>query len=386
MTIPAVPGAEDVAYLEIHELSKTIGTRRVLSGVTFSVSRGSITSVLGPSGSGKSTLLRLVAGLERPDSGEIWCNAEAYDIHEASYRRPPYQRDLGMVFQDFGLWPHMTVMDHALFPLWSRRKRRLLTLSKEEIRRQAWRVLELFHIADLAFRRPHELSGGQQQRVAFARAVAASPGLILLDEAFSALDPQLRQSVRDDLLSVLRKRGSTVLNVTHDQDEAMAISDTVVVLHEGNVMQVGSPADLYERPAHEFVARFIGSGLLVPVRRDGESRLILPDGRRIAWSGVNDKALAHGYLVLRPEDIHLVDSPPGDWVGSVVRQTRKVGRWELLVNVPEIGLVTLFHHRAIAIGQKVHLVLAVTEVHVIPRTENLEHPSFKEGNLCRPSV
>jgi sulfate transport system ATP-binding protein len=232
--------------IEIRNVKKRFGTFTALDDVSLEIPAGSLTAVLGPSGSGKSTLLRVVAGLERPDSGEILLAGED------ATRLSPQRRDVGFVFQHYAAFKHMTVRDNVGFAL-SIRKR-----PKQEIRERVDELLELVQLQGFGDRYPSRLSGGQRQRMALARALAAKPEVLLLDEPFGALDARVRAELRDWLRRLHEEVHVTTVFVTHDQEEAMEVSDRVAVLNHGRLEQVGSPADLYDRPASEFVLRFLG--------------------------------------------------------------------------------------------------------------------------------
>jgi sulfate/thiosulfate transport system ATP-binding protein len=232
--------------IEIRNVTKRFGSFLALDDVSLEIPEGSLTAVLGPSGSGKSTLLRIVAGLERPDSGEILLSGED------ATRVAPQRRDVGFVFQHYAAFKHMTVRDNVGFAL-SIRKR-----PKKEIRERVDELLELVQLQGFADRYPSRLSGGQRQRMALARALAAKPQVLLLDEPFGALDARVRAELRDWLRRLHEEVHVTTVFVTHDQEEAMEVSDRVAVLDHGQLEQVGSPAELYDRPASEFVLRFLG--------------------------------------------------------------------------------------------------------------------------------
>jgi len=235
--------------LSISNLSKTFGRVDVLRGVSFEAPEGSVTAVLGPSGQGKTTLLRLIAGFERVDAGRI--EIDGILVGSPQVHARPDRRGVGIVPQEGALFPHLTVAGNIGFGV---------------PRGSHARVAEMIHLVGLdgmADRRPSEISGGQQQRVALARALAPTPHLVLLDEPFSALDAGLRAGIRDEVIGILRRTGTTTLLVTHDQEEAMSIADHVVVLLGGVVAQQGSPADIYDHPASVEVARFIGDANLL---------------------------------------------------------------------------------------------------------------------------
>lgn len=358
-------------YLTLQNISKRFGENEVLSNVSFAVEEGEFVSVLGRSGSGKSTLLRIVAGLTVPNTGTVACDNVLYYSADLAVSCPIAERDIGMVFQDFGLWPHLTVLEHVTFPLWSRKRKGRLDDSKREIEAKAMRALEMFQMEAFVKKRPHELSGGQQQRVAFARAVVSRPNLVLLDEAFSALDPQLRSEVRQELVSILREHRMTVLSVTHDQEEAMSISDKILVLQQGLPLQFGTPEEIYERPASRDVATFIGKGRMAAVR-EANGVVCFEDGQelRLSSAGPARKELANAYLLIRPESLRIErgDDTGAEhvvWRGIIKRQTALIGRTELCVAVDSIGDLLVYDNRRYAAGDVVQLVLQIDRPHLI---------------------
>jgi len=235
--------------IEVRNVTKRFGSFVALDDVSLEIPEGSLTAVLGPSGSGKSTLLRIVAGLESPDSGEVLLSGED------ATRLAPQRRDVGFVFQHYAAFKHMTVRDNVGFAL-SIRKR-----SKQEIRERVDELLELVQLQGFADRYPSRLSGGQRQRMALARALAAKPRVLLLDEPFGALDARVRAELRDWLRRLHEEVHVTTVFVTHDQEEAMEVADRVAVLDHARLEQVGAPADLYDAPASEFVMRFVGDAV-----------------------------------------------------------------------------------------------------------------------------
>jgi spermidine/putrescine transport system ATP-binding protein len=238
--------------------------------LSLSIAPGEFFSLLGPSGSGKSTTLRLIAGFEQPDAGRIWLQGR--DLTEA----PPHRRPVNTVFQSYALFPHLTVWDNVAFGPRSQR------LAPPQIRHRVGEILEVVRLADLARRRPHELSGGQQQRVALARALVNAPAALLLDEPLSALDPDLRRTMRSELQRIQRELGITFLLVTHDREEALSLSDRLAVLHQGRLEQVGTPRQLYNRPASSVVATFLGAANLLPDGSSGGLRLLRPERLRLS--------------------------------------------------------------------------------------------------------
>jgi iron(III) transport system ATP-binding protein len=248
--------------LQVIDLEKRFSTQddvvRALDGVSFAVPEGSLFTLLGASGSGKTTTLRTIAGLERPDAGRIEIDdIVVFDGSRALFV-PPNKRDLGMVFQSYAIWPHMTVFDNVAFPLRVKRKGRV------EIRAAVEHTLGLMNMEHLAKRSATLLSGGQQQRLALARAIVGNPRLLLLDEPLSNLDAKLRERMRFELKRLQVETGITTIYVTHDQMEALALSDEIALMHEGRIVQQASPAAIYNAPASAYVADFIGSTNLLP--------------------------------------------------------------------------------------------------------------------------
>ncbi len=294
-----------MALLTLAHLTKRFGPDRApaVEGLTLSVEPGQILALLGPSGCGKTTTLRLIAGFEHPDAGQVVIGGRLMADGDRGTSVPPEARGVGVVFQDYALFPHLSVEDNVGFGLHpSPRERR-----RERVRS----VLDLVGLLTFASRYPHELSGGQQQRVAVARALAPAPTLILLDEPFSNLDADLRAQMRDEVEKVLRGTGTTAVFVTHDQEEAFAIADVVGVLDEGRLEQLAPPETIYHHPATPFVAEFVGAadflpGLVTPegiVTEVGVFRNV--EGRE---PGENVK------VMIRPDDITFVPAPDGEAV------------------------------------------------------------------------
>ncbi|AUH51683.1 putative 2-aminoethylphosphonate ABC transporter ATP-binding protein [Chromobacterium sp. ATCC 53434] len=243
-------------HLSAHALTRRFGAFTALDAVSLSIRKGEFVCLLGPSGCGKTTLLRLIAGLDLPDAGAIHLSGR--DITRAA----PASRDYGIVFQSYALFPNLTVADNISYGLRPRRDR-------EGHARRVRELLDIVGLAGADGRYPSQLSGGQQQRVALARALATSPGLLLLDEPLSALDARVRDKLREELKGLQRRLGVTTLMVTHDQEEALAIADRVVVMNAGRIEQVGTPSEIYRRPASRFVAEFVGDANWLPATRLG---------------------------------------------------------------------------------------------------------------------
>ena len=247
MNMNQPPATGPRVRVDIRGVSLAFGTTQVLREISLTVEPGEFFALLGPSGCGKSTLLRLIAGFNQAQSGSV--TIDGADITGT----PPWRRDIGMVFQNYALWPHMTVAQNVAFGLEERR------LPRAEIARKTAAALELVGLQDYGQRRPNQLSGGQQQRVAVARTIAIEPKVLLLDEPLSNLDAKLRVHMRTELLALQRKLGITTIFVTHDQEEALSISDRVAVLDRGVIQQVGTPMDLFDQPLNRFIAGFVGT-------------------------------------------------------------------------------------------------------------------------------
>jgi putative spermidine/putrescine transport system ATP-binding protein len=236
-----------LSYLELVDLSKAYGSARAVEGINLQIAAGEFVSLLGPSGCGKSTTLRMIAGLETPSGGAVRLAGE--DITH----RPVNRRSFGLVFQNYALFPNLTVTDNVAFGL------RIARLPRPEIERRVAEMLALIKMGDLGHRYPHQLSGGQQQRVALARALAIRPRLLLLDEPLSALDAKIREDLRVEIRAIQRQLGITTIYVTHDQEEALSLSDRIVVMRQGHIDQIGTPDEIYNAPATGFVASFVGA-------------------------------------------------------------------------------------------------------------------------------
>ena len=239
-----------MANLTIKNVTKAFGENVVLKEFNQTIGDGEFITLLGPSGCGKTTMLRMIAGFEKPTTGEILIGDKVVSSDKVFV--PPEKRDIGMVFQSYAVWPHMTVFDNVAYPLTIQKKK------KDEIKQNVERVLEIVHLSQYRDRIPSQLSGGQQQRVALARALVAHPQLLLLDEPLSNLDAKLRETMRFEIKEIQEKLGITVVYVTHDQTEAMAMSDRIILINRGMIQQVASPAEIYNHPANQFVADFLG--------------------------------------------------------------------------------------------------------------------------------
>lgn len=275
-----------------------------LEALTIEVARGEFFTFLGPSGCGKSTALRCIAGLESPDSGRISIGDRVIFDSNSNVQIPPHRRDYAMVFQSYAIWPHMSVFENVAFPL------RVQRLPENEIRSRTRQALELVGLGEAHDRSATLLSGGQQQRVALARAVVRNARLLLLDEPLSNLDAELRVAMRHELRQLQRRLGVTTIYVTHDQDEALSLSDRIALMRGGRVVELGTPDQLYFRPRDPFTARFIGNADLKPariVRRDRDvAELETPIGTISASAGGVDPGVSDVMLMVRPEHIEIL--------------------------------------------------------------------------------
>jgi iron(III) transport system ATP-binding protein len=289
---------------------------RAVDGVSFSVERGKFFTLLGPSGCGKSTTLRCIAGLEATDAGRIEVGGRLVTSDKPKVMVPPDQRRIGMVFQSYAIWPHMTVYDNVAFPL--RAARRRMHLSRQEVRTRVMESLERVRLSEFASRLATKLSGGQQQRLALARALVGDPNLLLLDEPLSNLDASLREAMRTELRTLQRETGVTTLYVTHDQTEALSMSNVVAVMKDGQIVQSGSPREIYRRPATQFVATFVGRTNMLQakvLRGDGTDSTFTLETGLGTIEAICPEGVALGDTVavsIRPEDIRLhVERPAG---------------------------------------------------------------------------
>ncbi len=306
--------------IKLINLTKVFGKVTAVDHINLEVEDGEFVTLLGPSGCGKTTTLRMIAGLEVPTDGEIYIGERLVSSAAKKIFVPPEKRNIGMVFQNYAVWPHMTVFDNVAYPL------KIKKMPKDEIRRRVMDMLRLVHLEGMENRYPHQLSGGQQQRVALARALVMEPDILLLDEPLSNLDAKLREEMRFEIRSIQQKLGITVVYVTHDQSEAMAMSDRIAVMNRGRIHQVGSPYEIYKYPADSFVAGFIGLANFikpdkVEITSDKASVEIFNHQLRLQVAPPL-KETGEPVLVVRPMDIDVYSKPvPGSVRGKVKRST-----------------------------------------------------------------
>jgi ABC-type Fe3+/spermidine/putrescine transport system ATPase subunit len=327
-TTTGEPDADAARFLSVRGVTKRFGETTAVDDVSIDIARGQLVSFVGPSGCGKTTLLRMVAGFAAQDEGTLTLDGEVID------GLPPEKRPTGMVFQAYALFPHLTVAENVGYGLSVR------GVPKEKRTQQVRDALDMVHLRGMDDRKPRELSGGQQQRVALARALVLRPKLLLLDEPLSNLDAKLRIIMRDEIRRLKDELDLTVIFVTHDQDEALSISDRLVVLSEGRVQQLGPPQEIYQRPANEFVATFMGEANLIPgtLRRGDVAGEQLLDAGEFSFPVTLDGLEVDGRLqaVVRPEHLEVDDSAS---VGARVVSSAYHGRF--VRYVVEVGGLTL---------------------------------------------
>jgi iron(III) transport system ATP-binding protein len=301
-----------MAHVNLSSISKHFDSTVAVDHLSLEAQNGEFVSLLGPSGCGKTTTLRMIAGFIEPTAGSIEIGGNIFSEPEKRIFIPPERRKLGMVFQSYAVWPHMNVFKNIAYPL------RVRKFAKSEIKKRVSKVAEQVKMPELLARYPSQLSGGQQQRVALARALVAEPRVLLLDEPLSNLDAKLREEMRLEIKELQRRLGITIIFVTHDQEEAMVLSDRIAVMKDGRILQVGAPRDIYEKPADEFVARFIGAANMLPIEAEtghvvNDPEFILPvDGRT-------------GFAVVRPEDVEVRQESCSGFVSMEVQTSMFLG-------------------------------------------------------------
>lgn len=358
---------EQQPVLQLSGVSKLFGNVRAVDNISLDVREGEVLTLLGPSGCGKTTTLRMVIGLERCTSGEISYEGKLVDSSTQGLHVPTHKRNMGMVFQSYAIWPHMTVFENIAYPLRVRHEKGPV------VREEVNRAIDLVGLSGLGDRPATMLSGGQQQRVALARALVFHPRLLLLDEPFSNLDARLREQMRTEVKQLQRRLGITVLFVTHDQLEALSLSDRIAIMHQGSVQQVGPPDELYRRPASPIVRDFLGRTILLHARAAGGSPplVTLDDGSKLVC-GLGDTDLAAGEectLAIRPEYVEVTDgagNAPSNSLTGVLETLLFAGdHYEANLR---IGPETIQVHPSASgnwsEGQKVRLVLPAEHLQV----------------------
>jgi iron(III) transport system ATP-binding protein len=355
-----------LAHVELKNLCKLYGKTVAVDGVDLDIAKGEFMTLLGPSGCGKTTTLRMIAGLIEPTDGEIRVGGKLLSSPGTKVV-PPEKRNMGMVFQSFAVWPHMSVFENVAFPLHN------LKMSKDEIRKRVHAALELVKLAGLEDRYPSHLSGGQQQRVALARAMAVEPDILLFDEPLSNLDAKLREEMRFELKEIQRRIGVTSIYVTHDQAEAMAISDRIAVMSRGKIKQIGTPCEIYDSPQDPFTAEFIGLANHLPGKVTSESVVTLTSQEELAIDGFIASRVGTEVLVsIRPHNIR-VKKIDGEGKGTrneltgVVEKVSYLGdRVDYRIGIGEKALrVQTEPGKIYAEGTKVLLVFPPDKISVI---------------------
>lgn len=318
--------------LRVYDIHKSFGNIVALCGVSFEVSKGEIAAILGPSGCGKSTLLMIIAGLEKPEQGEIfWDDRTLKDI-------PPHLRSFGLMFQDYALFPHLNVFDNIAFGL------RMMGLNTKEIQERVMQMLDLINLRHFEERNVNTLSGGEQQRVALARALAPQPRLLMLDEPLGSIDRTLREQLLVDLRRILRHMRQTALYVTHDQEEAFTISDRVILMNAGKVEQIGSPQEIYRHPSSQFVARFLGlTNIFV-------GKVICQEGKYFAHTSIGVLPIQQTtkdtvILLLRPDVAHLDGTGEYLLSGAIQDISFRGGQYRIIFSVKGNSLIFDFPSR-----------------------------------------
>jgi putative spermidine/putrescine transport system ATP-binding protein/spermidine/putrescine transport system ATP-binding protein len=361
-----------VSAVSLSNIVKRFGDYTAVHQMSLDIEEGSFVTLLGPSGCGKTTTLRMIAGLLDPSEGEI--SIKGKRVNDV----PIHKRNLGLVFQNYALFPHKTVADNVAFGLNYR------NVGKEEARRKVAEALELVQLPDLGARYPKELSGGQQQRIALARAIVIEPDVLLLDEPLSALDANLREDMRVELKRIQQSIGVTTVFVTHDQTEALAMSDQIIVMSEGRVEQIGAPEEVYNTPATEFVAQFLGASNLLSAKctavEGGEVQLDLPSFPRIVIPGKRAPGVAGPgpvRLVIRAEKLHL--QPAGSAaegmlsVDAIVENVDYQGqsaRYFLRVGDHQMQAINMIEDHPFAAGAKVALRFRAKDCAALPVESN----------------
>ena len=351
-----------MVFIEIRNLFKSFKDVIAVNHIQLEVNKGEMLTLLGPSGCGKTTTLRCIAGLEKPEEGEIVIDGKAM-LSQGFV--PPSKRGIGMVFQNYAVWPHMKVFNNIVYGL------KIERISRQKIKERAQQVVSLVGLKGLEDRYPAQLSGGQQQRVALARALVSNPKVLLLDEPLSNLDAKLREELRFEIKSLVRRMGITAVYVTHDQAEAMVISDRIAVMNSGNIVQIGTPQEIYKNPVNKFVADFIGTMNFI----SGKVVEVLPDTQTVYVStGFSDRMVcmtpdstvvspgAQIYASIRPEDVQVFTEPLQDrdnvFKGTIAHKAYLGNFLFFFVKVNETMIrVQVAHHLPQEEGQELYLFL-----------------------------
>ncbi|HDK28027.1 MAG TPA: ABC transporter ATP-binding protein [Candidatus Atribacteria bacterium] len=342
-----------MAQVILKNLTKVFDNFTAVKNFSARVEDGKFITLLGPSGCGKTTTLRMIAGFIEPTVGEIIIGKEIV-YRSKEFFVPPENRNIGMVFQSYAVWPHMNLLDNVSYPL------KIRKISKKERYAKAAQVLEMVKLEGMGQRYPHQLSGGEQQRVALARALIVNPYVMLLDEPLSNLDAKLREQMRFEIKELQKKTKVTIIYVTHDQAEAMAMSDEIIVMNKGEIQQIGKPEEIYENPANKFVANFIGLTNFIPCKVSEDRKyLIVKDGKgsKIKYAVSEKHKKEEVILCVRLEDITLKPYDEGEMNGQVIRATYLGNLVDYLLQVGEITMRVQLKDRRFSTGDKVSLII-----------------------------
>ena len=349
--------------IKIEHLSKSFGDKKVLDDINLEIKRGEFVTFLGPSGCGKTTTLRFIAGFNTADEGKLIM--EGKDITDV----PPFRRPLNTVFQRYALFPHLDVYDNIAFGL------KLSKVPEEEIDKRVRKVLKLVSMSDYEDRDVESLSGGQQQRVAIARALINQPRVLLLDEPLAALDLKMRKDMQIELKEMHKQLGITFIYVTHDQEEALTLSDTIVVMNEGRIQQIGTPIDIYNEPQNAFVADFIGESNIIPA--------VMEKDYFVRFAGAGFECLDAGFapneeveVVVRPEDVDVMPLGQGQLTGVVESSIFKGVHYEMMVRTPEFTFMVQSTDNQ-EVGREVSLLMIPDAIHVMKKSA--ERPVTEES-------
>ena len=340
--------------IELKNITKTFDDTEVLKNINLYINENEFLTLLGPSGCGKSTLLRLIAGFEVPTSGEIFFEDKELSGVE------PYERKVNTVFQRYALFPHLNVFDNIAFGL------KIKNMDSVQIKNKVKRVLELVNLEGFEERSIDSLSGGQQQRIAIARAIVNEPKVLLLDEPLAALDLKLRKGMQLELKNMQRELGITFLYVTHDQEEALTMSDTIVVMKEGTIQQIGTPTDIYNEPQNAYVADFIGESNIIPgiMKEDCLVNIFNTDFECVDTGFEKNEAVD---VVIRPEDIYILEPDKGKVTGIVESVIFKGVHYEMLID--SCGYKWLVHDTVKAeLGAEVSLFVKPFDIHIMKKS------------------
>jgi iron(III) transport system ATP-binding protein len=347
-----------MSQVQLKNIKKVYGSHVALKDINLSIDSGAFFTLLGPSGCGKTTLLRAIAGFHQQDAGDILVDGQSISHLGAN------QRHVGMVFQDYAVFPHLSVFDNVAFGLMQQK------VPAADIGQRVREMLATVQLEEHAQRMPHQLSGGQQQRVGLARALVTRPKVLLMDEPLSNLDAKLRVDLRRDIRVLQQSFGITTVYVTHDQEEALSISDRVCVMHDGVVQQVGSPWDVYNRPANRFVASFVGSNNFMPLARDGAGAALLLGQATAVPQALQGKLNSRCVASIRPECVRVnqATAEPGLLASGVLRQAMFTGReLQLTIDIAGHGLIEALATptaamMALQIGQTVDLAIQASDI------------------------